>query len=185
MVGKAVGAAVCTGGPADWKSSKSSSSSVANARGVALGAEMGLGSSKEKRSTSGSFFGGSGFFAARSSGFRRLEEDEVLVGLDATAPSSYSSYSSNLSCLPAAELLAGSAWFPYSWKSLVWPPNPPPSPYTPPLNPPYPPPAAPDDSPPNPPYLPPPDNPPLKPAPPSTPEYLFLVVRAFFRSVRI
>lgn len=115
-VGAAIGkdgAEFCTDGVADWKSSKSSSSTaVFEAAGAAIGADVvGIGSSNENRSTSGSFFfGGSGFFAAvLSVVFRRLEEEEEEVfsacRLDgaATAPSSYSSYSSNLSLRPVAE----------------------------------------------------------------------------------
>jgi len=100
------GAEVCADGVADWKSSKSSSSAVYEAVGAATGADTGVGSSNEKRSTSGSFFfGSSGFFEVLSVGLRRLEEDvsACLFPGAATAPSSYSSYSSNLSRPPPPE----------------------------------------------------------------------------------
>ena len=103
------GADVCTDGVADWKSSKSSSSAPLEVMGAAAGAEMGIGSSKENRSTSGSFFlGGSDFFGVRSVVFRLAEDEDEDVSAcrfpgAATAPSSYSSYSSNLSLPPAAE----------------------------------------------------------------------------------
>ncbi len=66
-IGGKTGAAVCTEGVADWKSSNSSSSNEFEAAGAATGAEVGIGSSKEKRSASGSFFfGGSGFLGGVS-----------------------------------------------------------------------------------------------------------------------
>ena len=120
------GAASGATGVADWKSSKSSSS-VAVVEEFIAGVEA-PGSSNEKRSTSGSFFfGGSGFLAVVLSVPVRLlldvddETSACRLPEAGAAPSSYSSYSSNLSprLLPPA---------PESWKSLDCPPNPPPSP---------------------------------------------------------
>lgn len=108
-------------GVADWKSSKSSSSFVVGAGAEApsiprssIGFVMGflplyansLGgviggrspSSKLNMSFSGSFLGGSSFFRFR---FAAVDDDgaEVRTAGEATAPSSYSSYSSNRSLL--------------------------------------------------------------------------------------
>lgn len=122
-------------GVADWKSSKSSSSAAPPACKEPNPSSIGFGvaflpfeakslggvfggissASKLRMSISGSFFfGGSGFLVSRradddDSGFRRAEV--------AVLPSSYSSYSSNLS----RRLVE-------SWNSDVFPPKPPPSP---------------------------------------------------------
>lgn len=125
-------------GVADWKSSKSSSSWTPPADSAPNPLSMGFAeallpfnakslggvlggmssASKLKMSISGSFFfGGSGLEGSRriaddddeDAGFRRDEAD--------VAPSSYSSYSSNLS----RRLFE-------SWKSEAFPPYPPPSP---------------------------------------------------------
>lgn len=115
-------------GVADWKSSKSSSSTPPRpeSRGFETvflpletnsfgGVSGGMSSSKPSISISGSFFfGGSGFLGSRlavveASAFRRPEA--------ATAPSSYSSYSSKRSRRVEE-----------SWNSEVLPPKPPPSP---------------------------------------------------------
>ncbi len=115
MEGK-LGAEVCTEGVADWKSSKSSSSAVleeAAGVGAAIGAEAGIGSSNEKRSTSGAFFLGGSDFLGVFSLVRRFDDVSAFLrpGV-ATAPSSYSSYSSNLSRPPLPRV-------PESWKSLA------------------------------------------------------------------
>lgn len=129
--GFGLGAAVVDG-VADWKSSKSSSSAAAGdwkliSRPLLAGflpfdVEVGAGSSSpiENRSGSGSFF-----FAGSAFLFSRLTLEEVGLETEsafrrpgaATAPSSYSSYSSNLSPLLAE-----------SWNPPVFPPKPPPSP---------------------------------------------------------
>ena len=125
-------------GAADWKSSKSSSSVAPdwNELKAASGPELcgplpfelvvvagvKVSSPTESRSTSGSFFtGGSGLFFGGFSLADCFELSPRRAGL-ATAPSSYSSYSSNRSRRGAV-----------SWKPDVFPPKPPPSPYTPPL----------------------------------------------------
>ncbi len=119
---------VCVVGVADWKSSKSSSSAPPGPSSSGLetfflpfgtnsfgGVSGGISSSKPSMSISGSFFlGGSGFLGSR------LAADEVSAfrrpGV-ATAPSSYSSYSSKRS-----------RRLEESWNPEVLPPNPPPSP---------------------------------------------------------
>lgn len=119
---------VCVVGVADWKSSKSSSSAPPGLSSIGLdagflpletnflgGVSGGISSSKSSISISGSFFfGGSAFLtsplaADDGSAFRRPGA--------ATAPSSYSSYSSNRSLLVLV-----------SWNPDVLPPKPPPSP---------------------------------------------------------
>ena len=124
---------VCVLGVADWKSSKSSSSAVWSVPKLSTGLKMaflpfeanslggvsgGISSSPNaNKSTSGSLFlGGSAFFASRFAGVGKEDSAFRRTG-DATAPSSYSSYSSKRSLLP-----------PVSSNPPVFPPYPPPSP---------------------------------------------------------